>query len=375
MKSIIQVLPALNQGGVERGTIEIATALKKAGIPNYVISSGGKMVPELTKIGVEHITLPVATKNPIKLWLNSKKMARIFKEKNAGLIHVRSRAPAWSVKWASQKINVPYIATYHGCYGIKPALKKIYNRVMIQGEKVIAVSDFIKKHLMDEYQVPENKIVVIPRGADTKLFDPERVGQDKIQAFLTQYDIPVDKPIISLVGRLSRIKGQSVMLDAFQYMKHSEVTLLLVGGNPKGEYEKELQTELAKLPEDTTVKIFAVPGKEMPVVYAASDIFVQPTLVPESFGRSIAEAGAMKRVVVASAHGGACELIENGVTGFLVPTGDAKALAEMVDKVLDMPQKERDQIGERACANIRENFTIQKMCEKTLALYQKYLVE
>ncbi len=375
MKSIIQVLPALNQGGVERGTIEIATALKKAGIPNYVISSGGKMVPELTKIGVEHITLPVATKNPIKLWLNSKKMAQIFKKKNAGLIHVRSRAPAWSVKWASQKINVPYIATYHGCYGIKPALKKIYNRVMIQGEKVIAVSDFIKKHLKDEYQVSEDKIVVIPRGADTKLFDPERVGQDKIQAFLTQYDIPVDKPIISLVGRLSRIKGQSVMLDAFQYMKHSEVTLLLVGGNPKGEYEKELQTELAKLPEDTTVKIFAVPGKEMPIVYAASDIFVQPTLVPESFGRSIAEAGAMKRVVVASAHGGACELIENGVTGFLVPAGDAKALAEMVDKVLDMPQKERDQIGERACANIRENFTIQKMCEKTLALYQKYLVE
>ena len=375
MKSIIQVLPALNQGGVERGTIEIASALKKTGIPNYVISSGGKMVPELTKIGVEHITFPVATKNPIRLWLNSKKMVQIFKEKNAGLIHVRSRAPAWSVKWACQKAGIPYLATYHGCYGIKPAIKKIYNRVMVQGKKVIAVSDFIKKHLLDEYHVPEDKIVVIHRGADTKLFDPERIGQDKIQDFLMQYDIPVDKPVISLVGRLSRIKGQSVMLKAIQYMKHPEVTVLFVGGNPKGDYEKELQAELAKLPESTTVKIFAVPGKEMPVVYAASDIFVQPSLIPESFGRSIAEAGAMKRVVVAFAHGGACELIENGKTGFLVPVGDAKALAEMLDKVLEMSQKERDKIGQAAYANIHNNFTVQKMCEKTLALYQKYLGE
>ena len=135
MKKVIQVLPALNQGGVERGTIEIAAALTAAHIPNLVISSGGKMVPELDKMGVEHITLNVATKNPFKMWLNAKKMAHIFKEKEAGLIHVRSRAPAWSVKWACQKVGIPYIATYHGRYGTKPALKKLYNRVMLQGKK------------------------------------------------------------------------------------------------------------------------------------------------------------------------------------------------------------------------------------------------
>ena len=211
MKSIIQVLPALNQGGVERGTIEIATALQQAGIPNYVISSGGKMVPELTKIGVEHITMDAATKNPIKLCLNVKKMAKVFKENNAGLIHVRSRAPAWSVKWASQKVGIPYIATYHGRYGTKPAFKRIYNRIMVQGEKVVAVSNFIKKHLMDEYGVPENKIVVIHRGADINLFNPDKIGQEKVQGFLTEHDIPLDKPIISLVGRLTRMKGQSIM--------------------------------------------------------------------------------------------------------------------------------------------------------------------
>ena len=373
MKSIIQVLPALNQGGVERGTIEIATALQRAGIPNYVISSGGKMVPELTKIGVEHITLPVATKNPMKLWLNAGKMAKIFKEKNAGLIHVRSRAPAWSVKWASQKTGVPFIASFHGIYGIKPAIKKLYNRVMLQGQKVIAVSNFVKKHLMDEYGVPEEKIVVIHRGADIGLFNPDKITQDKIQTFLTTHDIPLDKPIVSLVGRLTRMKGQSVMLEAVRQMKHKEITILLVGGNPKGDYDKELQEELADLPDETIVKIFAVPGKEMPLVYAASDIFVQPSLIPESFGRSIAEAQSMKRVVIAAAHGGACELIEDKKTGFLTPVGDAKELAKMIDKVLDITPEERNEIGETACEFVHQNFTIQKMCEKTLALYREFL--
>ena len=373
MKSVIQVLPALNQGGVERGTIEIAVALKQAGIPNYVISSGGKMVTELKKIGVEHITLSVATKNPIKLWLNARKMTKIFKEKEVGLVHVRSRAPAWSVKWACAKAGIPFIATYHGRYGTQPAIKKLYNQVMVQGEKVIAVSNFIKKHLMDEYQVPEEKIIVIPRGADIKLFNPDQVGQDKVQTFLVQNDIPTDKPIIALVGRLSRVKGQSVMLEAVKQMKHQEITLLFVGGNPKGDYDKELQAKLAELPEETTVKIFSASGKEMPVVYAASDIFIQPSLIPESFGRSIAEAGAMKRIVIASAHGGALELIENGKTGFLTPVGDATALAQMIDKVLDMTPDQRAKIGEAACENVRKNFTIQKMCEKTLELYKEVL--
>ena len=373
MKSVIQVLPALNQGGVERGTIEIATALQKAGIPNYVISSGGKMVPELTKTGVKHITLPVATKNPLKMWFNAQKMKRIFKEKNAGLIHVRSRAPAWSVKWACAKTKIPYIATYHGRYGTKPVIKKLYNRVMLQGEKVIAVSNFIKEHLINEYQVPKEKIVVIPRGADIKLFDPEKITQDKIQSFLIEHDIPLDKPIISLVGRLSRVKGQSILLEAIKQMKHQEITVLLIGGNPKGDYDKELQEKLTQLPDETTVKIFAVSGKEMPLVYAASDIFVQPSLIPESFGRSIVEAQVMKRIVVASAHGGACELIKDGKTGFLTPVADISALAKTLDKVLGMSASDRKRIESRAYSHACTHFTTQKMCDSTLALYRGFL--
>lgn len=371
---VIQVLPALQQGGVERGTIEIAEALQKAGIRNYVVSEGGKMVHELTRLGVEHITLPVKTKNPFKMWLNSYKLADLFKEKGASLVHVRSRAPAWSVKWACKRLGIPFIATFHGVYGMTPErLKKPYNRVMTQGRVVIAVSSFIQQHLIKEYHIPEQNIRLIPRGADVSKFNMNNVSVGQLQEFAHSHDIATDKPVITLVGRLSRIKGHSVVLDAIKQMHHKDVTLLFVGGNPKGKYEAELKKKMAELPAETTVKMFAVSGDQMPLVYALTDIVVQPTLVPESFGRGIAEAQAMGRVVIASNHGGACELISNSRTGFLTPVGDARVLASVIDSVLDMPVVERQKIGHEAMQSVQENFSIQKMCDRTLAVYKEIL--
>ncbi|MBQ3117772.1 MAG: glycosyltransferase family 4 protein [Alphaproteobacteria bacterium] len=373
-RSIVQVLPALNQGGVERGTIEIAEALQKVGIRNYVVSSGGKMVEELKRIGVEHITLPVKTKNPLKMWLNSYRLAKIFKEKEVGLVHVRSRAPAWSVKWACRRMRIPFVATFHGLYGMKPeSLKKPYNRVMTQGKLVIAVSSFIHQHLMKEYNIADQHIRLIPRGADINKFDMGKVTKAQLEDFVKEYGIPTDKPIITLAGRLSRIKGHSVVLDAIKQMKNQNVTVLFVGGNPKGDYEQELKEKIAGLPKETTLKMFAVSGDKMPLVYALTDIYVQPTLVPESFGRSIAEAQAMGRIVIAANHGGACELIVNGRTGFLTPVGDSQKMAAMLDTVLALSDEEKNEIGQKATESVRTNFSIQKMCDRTVAVYKEIL--
>ena len=373
-RSVVQVLPALNQGGVERGTIEIAESLQKAGIPNYVVSSGGKMVAELEKLGVEHITLPVQTKNPFVIWLNSYRLEKILKEKKVGLVHVRSRAPAWSVKWACRRLHIPFIGTFHGLYGMQPeSLKKPYNRVMTQGRVVIAVSAFIQQHLIRDYHVLPQHIRLIPRGADINKFNPSAVTAEQVDAFAHEHQISRDKPIITLVGRLSRIKGHTVVLDALKQMKHQDVTVLFVGGNPKGDYEAELQSKLADLPKSITVQIFAVSGDKMPLVYALSDVLVQPTLVPESFGRGIAEAQAMGRIVVASNHGGAVELIQDGRTGFLSPVGDARIMAGILDKVLDMPQSKRQQIEQAAVESVQTNFSIQKMCDRTLGVYDEIL--
>ena len=208
MKTIMQILPSLKQGGVETGTIEIACALQENHMPNIVVSNGGQMVSQLEQIGVKHIQLPVHTKNPFKIWMNAKKIAKIAQENNVGLMHVRSRAPAWSVWLASRKTGIPFISSYHGIYGVKPKIKKIYNRVMLKGVCTIAVSEYVKKHLMAEYQYPESKIHVIARGADLKRFNPSQFSAQHIEAFVSENDIPMDKPIITLVGRLSKIKGQ-----------------------------------------------------------------------------------------------------------------------------------------------------------------------
>ena len=371
---IIQVLPALNQGGVERGTIEIAEALQKEGIKNYVISSGGKMVSELLRLGVTHITLPVNTKNPITMLVNSYRMQKIFKETGASLIHVRSRAPAWSVKWAANRMKLPFVATFHGRYGLKPEVfKKPYNKVMTKGKYVVAVSAFIQNHLMKEYNIPDQKIRLIPRGADINRFNMSTISVGALQDFTKEYDIPTDKPVITLVGRLSRIKGHDVVLDAISQMKQKDVTLLFVGGNAKAGYDEEIKKKIAALPSETMVKVFAVPGDKMPLVYALSDICVQPTLVPESFGRGIAEAQAMGKVVIASNHGGACELISNNRTGFLTPVGDSTVFASVLDMVLGMSPAERQAIGMAAQDSVRSNFSIQKMCDRTIALYKEIL--
>ena len=372
-KTIMQVLPSLKQGGVEVGTIEIATALQKEQIPNIVVSSGGPMVEMLKKIGVEHITLPVETKNPIKIWLNSKRLAKIAQEKNVGLMHVRSRAPAWSVWLASRQTKIPFIASYHGIYGIKPALKKLYNRVMLKGVCTIAVSDYVKQHLMSIYQYPQDKIHVIPRGADLNRFNPERITQESLDAFSKENQIPTDKPIITMVARLSKPKGQMELLQALTQMKHKEITCLLVGGKATPKYQEELNSLIKALPEETNLKIVSVSGDKMPLVYALSNIVVSASLIPEAFGRTIAEANAMNRIVVAFNHGGPTETIIDGQTGFLTPVGDISALANALDKVLDMNPSDKKEMELAARRNTENNFSVQTMCEKTLNLYKELL--
>lgn len=373
-KVIMQVIPSLQQGGVEVGTLEIAAALQKEKMPNIVVSAGGKMVPMLTKMGVKHIELPVQTKNPIKMWLNARRLASVMKENNVGLVHVRSRAPAWSVKWACAKTGIPFITTFHGAYGTKPeCLKKRYNRVMTEGKCIIAVSQFIQNHIMKEYGVPDTKIRLIYRGADLNKFNPKLITDKKIADFAEKYKIDLTKPIITMAGRMSPIKGHGVLLDALVQMKHHDVNCLFIGGKAKPKYVEVLQKKMASVPAGVTIQNFSVAADEMPLVYALSDVVVSASLVPESFGRTIVEAQAMGKIVIASSHGGATETISNDRTGFLVPVGDAKALAGVLDMVLDMKPRERAVMEKKAQESVQTNFSIQKMCDKTIQLYKEIL--
>ena len=370
---ILQVLPALEQGGVERGTVEIAAALSRAGIENAVVSSGGAMVRQLEEAGVRHFTMKVQSKNPLRIVANAFAIASLAKKGGYTLMHVRSRAPAWSVYFASKISRIPYIATYHGLYGTSPRLFKIpYNRVMLKGVKTIAVSDCVREHILENYKVDPSKVVRIHRGADTAKFHPGAVEPSDAAAFRESLGFSEGMRIVTLPGRLTYWKGQRDLLSAAAMMSHRDLGILFVGSDQgRSDYSAGLKDMASRLPEGMKV-VFLEHTDDMPLVYAASDIVVSASSAqPEAFGRVIPEAQAMGRLVVGTAHGGACETISDGETGFLVPPGDPRALAAKLDHVLDMPGLEAAAVREAAAKSARENFSTAKMCERTIRLYRE----
>lgn len=372
---ILQVLPALGQGGVERGTIEIARALSEAGIPNAVASAGGRLERALDEMDVEHVKLPLDRKNPFTLRRCARALADYCSEEGVTLMHVRSRAPAWAVKWASKHCGVKWIATFHGVYGTEPRLFKIpYNRVMLQGERTIAISEYVRNHILETYKgVDPEKLVLIHRGANTDAFRPDAVPREVWMSKKTdQYGFEADRPVITLPGRLTRWKGQEVFLEALSMMRNHRFGVLILGSDQgRTEYSDRLRTMAGKLPDETRV-VFRDHTSQMPLVYALSDIVVNASSAqPEAFGRTIPEAQATGRLVLATAHGGACETVKDGETGFLVPPGDAKAMAAKLDEMLEMSEERKEKMRAAAVESVRANFSTAKMCEKTLALYSE----
>ena len=371
---ILQVLPELEQGGVERGTIEIASALTAAGIPNAVASAGGRLVHALEECGTEHLLLPIDKKNPFTLRKCAKKLAEYCKAEGVTLMHVRSRAPAWAVKWASEMCGVKWIATFHGVYGTEPRIFKIpYNRIMLKGERTIAVSDYVRRHILDNYSgVDPERIVRIYRGAETDVFSPDAVPKEDAEAKKTkQYGFDGDRPVITIAGRLTRLKGQEVFFEALSMMRNRRFGVLVLGSDQgRVEYSDHLRTIAGKLSDETKV-VFRDHTSQMQVVYALSDIVVNASTQPESFGRTITEAQASGCLVLATAHGGACETVKDGGTGFLVPPGDAKAMAAKLDEMLEMSAEAKAKMRAAAVESVRSNFSTARMCEETLALYRE----
>ncbi len=372
---ILQILPRLETGGVERGTTEIAAAIKAAGWNSVVVSGGGRLVRDLERGGTEHITLPVYSKNPVVMRKNADRLAEIIKEKNVDIVHARSRAPAWSAKWACEKTGVPFLTTFHGAYNMGPfKIKKKYNRVMTAGVLTIAVSNFIKQHILDNYEgIEADKIRVIHRGADIERFDVAKVSQERLIALSKKWRLPEDLPVIMLPGRLTRWKGQLVMLDALAQMKHKDIRCLFVGSDQgRKRYRRELERKAKKLGLDSVVQ-FVDQCNEMDVAYMLSDVVVSASTDPEAFGRVIPEAQAMGRLVIGPDHGGATETIQDGETGFLFKHGDAKDLAEKLDAVLNMSAEEKQKMTQKAVQSVRGEFSKDAMCEKTINLYREIM--
>lgn len=367
-KTILQVLPALNSGGVERGTVDIAKAIADNGWNSIVASSGGKMTEMLAQAGIQHIHLPLNTKNPASILLNANRLIKIIKKHNVSLVHARSRSPAWSAYMATQKTELPFITTFHGVYSFSSNLKKKYNSVMTRGQTVIAVSEFIRSHIIQNYKT-QNNIEVIHRGVDTKVFDPSQISQDRVNSIKNSWGVTEGKPVIFMPGRITRWKGQHILIAALAKLIEKDFYCIIAGYTGKhNSYRKELEGLIKRSGLSDNVKI--VPAvADMPAGYMASDFVICPSTRPEAFGRIPIEAQAMKKPIIATNHGGAKETVIKTKTGLLVPPKDINSLSEAVKNALNYEWFS----PEAARENVENKFSLAKMCEKTISIYERNL--
>lgn len=368
---VLQVLPALDTGGVERGAVDVAIALKQQGGEPLVASAGGYYERSLKRHGIRHIKMPLKAKNPLSLFFNYLRLKKIIAVYKVQIVHARSRAPAWSAYYAAKHTNVKFITTFHGTYNFSNRIKKFYNAIMVKGLKVVAVSKHITDHIQKHYDVSKKRIVTICRGVDLNIFNAEGVTQGRLDAVTKEMALPVDKAIVLLPGRITRWKGHMVLLDAINKIDNKDFICLFVG--PISTKNKVYYEEILKKAEGygVTNRIYVYEScSDMPALYKVSDVVVSASTDPEAFGRVMAEAGAMGRPVVASNHGGAVEIIQHDKTGWLFEAGNAESLARYLEQALLYPVTKKKTMSRAAIKHIRTNFANDIMLDKVLELYR-----
>jgi glycosyltransferase involved in cell wall biosynthesis len=369
--AVLQVVPSLVSGGVERGTVDLAGALVAAGWTAYVASAGGPMEKELARTGAQHIALPLASKNPLVIRRNGKALTEIIRRCKIDIVHARSRAPAWSAWSAARATARRFVTTFHNAYDADLPLKHRYNSVMARGDRVIAISLFVAEHVAKVYGIGADRLCAIPRGVDLAWFDPQRVWGQQVAELASRWRVPDGFAVVMLPGRLTRWKGGLDFIEAISRLARKDVCGVLVGGQQHRGFRRELEMAIERLRLAGRFRIVE-DFRDMPTAYALADVVVSASTDPEGFGRVIVEAQAMGRPVVATDHGGARETILPG-TGWLVPPHDPAALATAIDEALALDQDERAAFGRRARAQVAAGYTREIMCARTIEVYEELL--
>ena len=367
---VIQILPELIAGGVERGTLELSKFLVSKGHRSLVISQGGPLVDMLLKEGGRHHRMPyIGEKSPrclLHLWT----LRRLFQQREFHIVHLRSRLPAWVAYLAWKSLPAhrrPGLGTtFHGFYSINA-----YSAIMTKGQRVIAISRAVADHIRRHYGTPRRKIRLIHRGIDPDVFHPSKVGPERIARLKHKWGLDEGLPIIMLPGRVTRWKGHSVFIQALARIRDIPWRAVCVGPfDAQGAYFKELNALIEALALEDTVRFTGHEG-DMAAAYAAADLVISAaTDEPEAFGRVSIEAQAMARPIIASAHGGSLETIIDGHTGWLFEPGDAAGLARAMRTALAQPDLS-GQLGLHGLRHVHASFTTLQMCQKTLDLYRQ----
>ncbi|MGB3212582.1 MAG: glycosyltransferase family 4 protein [Desulforhopalus sp.] len=369
--TIVQLLPELDEGGVEGETLDLAVYLARNGYRSIVISGGGRLVSELEKAGCEHINWPYIGEKSYRCLQYIMKLRQLLLAERVDVLHMRSRLPAWIgyLSWKSiPKSERPVlVTTFHGFYSVNA-----YSGIMTKGERVVAVSETIKRHILDNYKIDERKISLIHGGFDAREFSPETVSPDRLlrlrEKWLTASE---GKPVIMLPGRITFWKGQDVLIESLALLEENDFICLLVGDTEENPPFTQKLRDLVRLHGLEEKILFVGHCSDMPAALLLADIVISASSSqPEAFGKIAIEAMAMGKPVIATAHGGSLETVIPGKTGWLVPPLDPKSMSIAILDALSHQEKARKR-GQQGRVWVGEQFTAERMCEKSVALYRE----
>ena len=359
--TVVQLLPALESGGVERSTLEIAQALVERGHRAIVVSAGGRLVPKLLSLGAEHVQLDIGRKSLLSL-RHVRSLRALFARERADVVHARSRLPAWLAVFALRGMagKPHFVTTVHGLNS-----PSRYSAVMTRGERVICVSDTVRDYVLRHYPATDaSKLRVIQRGIDTAMFPRTPHPDADARAWAARQDPALggSGPLLLLPGRGTRLKGHADALALLGKLREagSDARLWLPGAREKGRetYIAELEAEAAQGGFGDAIA-FTAPTDEIARAYAASDLVLQLSRKPESFGRTVIEALSAGRPVLGWAHGGVGELLAQLQPEGSVAPFDGDALVRGAQKLLAQPPLPPATIPH----------TLRAMQESTLAVY------
>ena len=372
--NLLQIVPSLESGGVEQGTIDVANFIGSKDKGSFIVSNGGNMLKLLNNRETKHFMLPVHSKNFFSMPFIAKKLKKIIFKNNINIVHVRSRAPAWLLKFIRNK-NFKSVSTFHNIYGSQNFLKKYYNKALSNVDHIVAISEYVKLKITDIYKINDNKITVINRGVDTNFLNPETNNENKFINFLKKYNIPSDQKIILYPGRLTSWKGQINFLKIIEAYKDDNLIFYFVGDDKNITYTSKLISEINKRNIKHNCKILGHLSREnLKMMYKCADLVISAPLMPEGFGRTISESLAMKKIILSYDYGGAKDQL-NGLSSIykISPFSDDE-MKNKIDKVLKFSSEYKENLGSISRQHVIDNFSNEKMLNGYFDFYQNTVV-
>ena len=378
---VLQVIPKLGYGGAETGCFDIAHYLYENNCDSFLITNGGPLTKFINKKKVKYIRLPVHSKNPLLMFLNTILISIIVVIFNINIIHARSRAPAWSCFFAAKITRRKFVTTFHGTYNFNNKIKKFYNSIMVRSDLIIAGSNFIFTHIQNNYQEYLNnkkKLLVIFRGINIDYFDPLTTLTTEEDKLFKSWNLEIEKKTILFPGRLTEWKGHKMFLDALNktniQLGHKAFKAIILGSDQgRSLYKKKLESLVEQYRMKDQVK-FVEHYKNMPLAYKICDFVVSASIEPEAFGRIAVEAQSMEKPIFASNLGGSKETVIDNKTGILFEAGNSDELSKKIIEFLTLNKTTIEKMGKEGRKNVSLKFNVEKMCFSTYSEYKKLIV-